>query len=92
MPIKAQILEAQPEKVVVRIESVLEKLGTKNEMHRFLEVDSKVYLPHKKAVTAWFLGDLMSGRKKRKYPLWTALITVACIGVLAADVLTAARG
>ena len=83
---EGQILEAQPATHAVPVPSFGEKFGDKAELWRFLVTDAKIYLPHKKAVTAWFLGDLLSGKKKSKSPLCSLLTTVFCPGVLADDV------
>ena len=43
------------------------KFQSKNDMWTFLAVECDYYLPPKHAVTVYFLGDLMAGRKQRKY-------------------------
>ena len=62
-----QILEAQPEKLEVPASSLAAKVGSKNEMYRLLTADAAVYLPPKRHITTYFMGDLLNGKKKRKY-------------------------
>ena len=45
-----------------------------------------MYLPKKKGVTVYFMGDLISGKKKRKYLIFNILTTVVCLVILNDDV------
>ncbi len=61
-----QILGAQPAKKAVPRELVQNKLGCKAEMHRWLTSEALVYLPPKKNVPTYLMGDVIDGAKKLK--------------------------
>ena len=43
------------------------KFSSKRECFTFLTIDCQAYLPSYDTVTIYFLKDLISGKKKRKY-------------------------
>ena len=45
------------------------KFRSKREIYTFLTLDVKAYLPAVHTVTVYFLKDLVSGTKKRKFPI-----------------------
>ena len=51
------------------------KYRKKNECYYFCTVDCKMYLPAYECVTQYFLKQLISGEKKRKY----ACFILSCI-------------
>ena len=44
------------------------KYKSKREVYMFLTVDRKAYLPSFETLTIYFLKDLVSGKKKSKFP------------------------
>ena len=57
----------QPQTQLVSVKEIHSKYSTKLELHRFLAARNNVYLPHHKHTTIWFLKDVLSGRKLRKW-------------------------
>ena len=58
----------QPANILVNSKEVEAKLRSKKECFQFLVVDCQIYLPDDPAcVTTYFLKQLCSGEKKRKF-------------------------
>ena len=52
----------------MNVQSFMAKYKSKRECYNFLTVQVEVYLPAYETVTIYFLKDIISGKKKRKYP------------------------
>ena len=62
----SQIPNANNQPVTVAAFSA--KFRSKREVYQFLTLDVRAYLPPVHTVTLYFLKDIVSGAKKRKYP------------------------
>ena len=51
----------------VNVAAFAAKFRSKREIYTFLTLDVRAYLPAVHTVTVYFLKDLVSGTKKRKY-------------------------
>ena len=58
----------EPQTQQVSVKEIAAKYSTKIELYKFLAARNNVYLPHHRHITIWFLKDVMSGKKLRKYP------------------------
>ena len=56
-----------PQKVQISAKEFAAKYKSKYEVYRFMTVDSQFYLSPYNTVSIYFLRDLASGAKKRKY-------------------------
>ena len=52
----------------VTVAAFAAKFRSKREIYQFLTLDVRAYLPPVHTLTVYFLKDLVSGAKKRKYP------------------------
>ena len=62
-----QQIQQAPQRVEVSAKGFAAKYSSKREVYNFLAVDVGVYLPHFDQVTIYFLKDLCTGNRKRKY-------------------------
>ena len=62
----SQIPNANNQPVTVAAFSA--KFRSKREVYQFLTLDVRAYLPPVHTLTLYFLKDIVSGAKKRKYP------------------------
>ena len=54
-------------KTVITVATFASKYRSKNEIYSFLTLDVKCYLPPPHTLTLYFMKDLVSGQKKRKF-------------------------
>ena len=56
----------QPEQPPILAAELAAKACSKTEMYRFLTTDGNAYLPPRRCITTYFMGDLFTGKKKGK--------------------------
>ena len=60
-------MQGQP-KQMISAKAFAAKYNSKRECFTFLTVDAGVYLPDYEQITIYFLKDVISGKKKRRWP------------------------